>query len=64
MSSRKYGFLPMANAIGVQVVESVEGLAHDEGSLGFSQVLALGDEEEKFATFAQPKNKEIKNKQG
>ena len=54
----------MANAIGVQVVESVEGLAHDEGSLGFSQVLALGDEEEKFATFAQPKNKEIKNKQG
>lgn len=50
--------ISVANAIGVQVVESVEGLAHDESGLGFSQVLALGDEEEKFAALAQLSDQE------
>ena len=43
----------MADLVVVEIAESIESLAHDEGGLSLSQVLLLGDVEEKFATFAK-----------
>ena len=45
--------LPVANPVVVEVAEGVEGLSHHNGSLGFGQVLALGNEEEKLSALAQ-----------
>ena len=50
----------MADAVRVQVVEGVEGLAHHKGRLRLRQVLTLRDEEEKFTTFTKSEeNKKI-----
>ena len=53
MMGHEWYHLPVADAIGVQVVESVEGLSHNECRLSLSQVLSLCNVEEKLATFAQ-----------
>ena len=44
----------MTDTVRVEVVEGVESLAHDEGSLCLSQVLPFGDVEEELAAFAKP----------
>ena len=49
----------MADTISVQIVERVEGLAHDQRRLGLSQVFTLCDEEEKFTALAQSKKKQV-----
>ena len=46
--------LPVANSVGVQIVQRVKGLSHDKGRLRLSQMLALGNVEEEFSTFAKP----------
>ena len=43
----------MADLVVVEITESVESLAHDKSGLRLSQVLLLGDVEEKFSTFAK-----------
>lgn len=50
--------ISVANTIRVQVVESVEGLAHDEGCLSLGQMLPLGDEKEQFTSLAKLCHKE------
>lgn len=52
----------MADAVGVQVVERVKSLSHDESRLGLSQVLALGDVEEELASFTEPSIRTHKNR--
>ena len=55
--------IPVADAISVQIVERIEGLSHDERSLGLGQMFTLSDEEEKFSAFTQSKKKRgVKNK--
>ena len=46
----------MANAISMQVVQSIESLSHNECTLGLSQMLALRDKEEELATLTQSKS--------
>lgn len=46
--------LPVADFVIVEVAEGVKSLAHDEGSLGLCEVLALRDEEKELAALAEP----------
>lgn len=43
----------MANFVVVEVAKRVESLAHDLGSLGLGEVLAVGDVEKQFTAFAE-----------
>ena len=43
----------MANVVVVEVVEGVEGLAHDGGCLCLCQVLALCDVEEELSSLTE-----------
>ena len=44
----------MTDSIVVKIAESIEGLSHDKGCLGFCQMLSLGDVEEELSSFAKP----------
>lgn len=43
----------MADAVGMQIVKGIEGLAHNKSCLFFSQLLSFRNKVEKFASIAQ-----------
>ena len=45
--------ISMANSVSVQIAQGVKGLLHDGRSLGFTQVLFLGNVVKQFTTLAQ-----------
>ena len=51
------GKLPVANVVIVTVLDSAEGLAHNEGGLTFLEILAGLDDVEELASFTESRIK-------